>query len=479
MNFLISSGRYCFALLVVILLFNPLYAQQESIEYGLESNTAVSLSSGDLPFWFYANKGGTVDQRSTNFANRFFSRYSYHNSDQSLRLNAGFDGTARLSQNNTFHFTELYGAIGYSFLNLKVGRFYDTIGMTDDNLSMGSMQVSRNATPVPKVQLETDGFTNVPYLQGYVQFKSMISHGWLEEDRYVKNAYLHQKYFFLKINYKMLEGMGGIIHNAVWGGVHPQHGELPSSFNAWKKVLLGSSASEDSNAPGADILNVIGNSVAAYDFRLNVNLDDFRFKAYRMFYLEDKVSTRFRSPWDGMWGAGIELRDQNSFINEVLWEHMNTKRQDSFDYEPRGTASYYHNSIYRGGWAYENKVLGNPLILYGSNPNFVGRGNISNNIIVAHHFGIQGRPFDRLNYKVLFTYSRNYGTVNDQTRGSTRTPLKELRIDEYSGMIQLNYSLFPEHGISLAGGLAADVGDLFGKNRLGLQLGIHWNRIKR
>jgi hypothetical protein len=464
-------------LLIVFAFPALLFSQDRTIEYGLSTSAYAATSSAELSFWLYANTGGVVEPQSSNFINNLYGRYQYQNSDQSLRLTTGIDLAARVSNENKLFIKELYGSVGYGFVNVTAGRFYQSIGLTDDDLTMGSMQVSRNAIPVPRVQLSTDGFTDIPFTDGYVQFKSMLAHGWLEEDRYVSNAYLHQKYFYLKVNYKMFEGMGGIIHNVVWGGNHPTLGPLPSSFNDYLRVLFGQSASPNSQAPGSDISNAIGNSVAAYDFRLNVNLDKFQLKAYRMFYLEDKVSTRFRSPWDGMWGAGIEFSDQNKIVNEILWEHLNTKRQDSFDFEPRGTASYYHNGIYRSGWAYEGRVLGNPLILYGPNSNFLQRGNISNNIIIAHHIGIEGRPTDRLHYKAFVTYSRNYGTVEDQTQQTPNIPISELRIDEYSALLNADYLIAPSSGLRLTGSLAFDIGKLYGHNRLGFQIGLRWNQI--
>lgn len=453
-----------------------LYGQSQNATFGF--GTSAYAGSGDeLPFWFYANTSGSIDPQSSNLISRFYSYYTSVDTATSFRVRTGFDAYNRFSQNNTLFFTELYGSVGYKFLNLKVGRFYDPLGLNDDDLTMGSMAVSRNATPIPKIQLATNGFTNVPLAQGYVQFKAMFSHGWFEEDRYVSSPYLHQKYFYLKVNYKMIEAMGGIIHNVTWGGVHPRISQLPSSFSDYLRVISGLGAAP--GAPGGEVVNVIGNSVGAYDFRLNLNFDEFQFKAYRLFYLEDKVSARFRSPWDGIWGAGIELADENSFINEILWEHMNTKRQDSYDWEPRGTASYYHNFIYRSGWTYEGNVIGNPLILTRPNPNFGMQGNISNNIIVAHHIGIKGQPTDRLNYKAFFTYSRNYGTVNDQRQGENEPfiPLSELRVDQYSTLLQAQYLLAPALDFSLTGSLALDVGSLYENNRLGFQLGIRWERV--
>lgn len=481
---MISSNHGVLAVvLLLFVIFAPilLNAQDRNISYGIE--TSVYASGDDLPFWFYANTAGVVDPASTNLISRFYSYYSSERTS-SIRLETGFDAYSRFSEQNTLFFNELYGSIGYGFLNLNAGRFYDPVGLNDDDLSMGSMEVSRNATPIPKIQLETNGFTNVPFTQGYLQFDAMLSHGWFEEDRVVTNAYLHQKYFYLKVNYKMFEGMGGIIHNVIWGGTSPDDGKLPSSFSDYLRVVAGFGAEDEEGTPTGEIENSIGNAVAGYDFRLNVNLDKFQFKAYRLFYLEDKVSTRFRNPWDGMWGAGVELNDQSSFISEILWEHLNTKRQDSFDFEPRGMASYYQHYIYESGWTYEGNILGNPLLLNRPVPNFGSYGIMTNNIIVAHHFGIKGRPTNRLFYKVFFTYSRNYGTFVDQLEQPANGPpfepdisLSELRVDEFSTLLHADYLLIPEYGLSLTGGVAWDIGDLYGENRFGFQLGIRWDRI--
>ncbi|MGD8747880.1 MAG: capsule assembly Wzi family protein [Balneolaceae bacterium] len=451
---------------------------QNGVSYGISSS--VFASTGDeLPFWLYANTDGTVDPEANNLLTNFYSKYSFSNDKTHLRLESGFQAYSRFSEKNALFFTQLYGQLGYHFLNLTIGRFYNPIGMNDNDLSMGSMEVSRNATPIPKIELSTNGFTDVPLTQGYVQFKAMLAHGWLGQDRYVSNPFLHQKYLYLKVNYKIFEGIGGIIHNVTWGGTHPQFGKLPSSFSDYLRVVTGLGASQESNAPNGEMTNVIGNSVAAYDFRLNVNLNKFQLKAYRLFYLEDKVSTRFRSPWDGMWGLGIELNSQDSFVNEVLWEHMNTKRQDSFDWEPRGTASYYSHFLYRSGWTYEGNVIGNPLLLDRPNSNFVGLRNIYNNIIIAHHIGIKGRPADRFRYKFFFTYSRNYGTVNDQRQASSNISLHDFRVDEYSTLFKARYLLNPQQGLSVTAAVALDVGDLYKDDRFGIQLGIRWDHLAR
>lgn len=452
--------------------------QQTIIDIGAESKGLVGSKDRGLPFWLYSNTFGEVDPSSSNFQNNLYLHYRSTNADSSLRYAGGATLTARFASDDALFFPKIYGELGYKFLNLKIGRFFDPFEGYDTDLSMGSMLMSRNATPVPRILLETNGFTDVPLTQGYFQFKAMFAHGWLEKNRYVENPYLHQKYFYLKLNYKIFEGYGGIIHNVVWGGKnHPQYGDLPASFSDYLRVISGLGADAKSGAPGGEVSNVIGNSIAAYDFGFHLHLTGFTLSASRLFFLEDKVSTRFRSPWDGMWTAGINLKKNRGWITGLLWQHINTKRQDSFDWEPRGTASYYNHFIYKDGWSYANRVIGNPLFLFGPNANFVSNRAISNDIIIAHHIGFKGQPDARFKYKVFLTYSRNYGTAADQTTAPSGTyvPLNDIRKDEYSTLLDTEYTLPSKYNIRLVTALAYDWGELYGKNRLGLSIGLRWD----
>ena len=479
--------RYCWLIGSVICILSlsafELKAQSQQIRYGLKSS--VYSSGSDLPFWFYANADGKIDQSSSNLINQFHSDYIYRDSTRSFKFSTGFDLSTRLAHDNTIFFRQLYGTINYHGVSASVGRFDDSIGLNEHDLSMGSMLVSRNATPIPKVQLSTDGFVNLPLTDGHFQFNGMLSHGWLEGDRYISNPYLHQKFLYLRYKHKRFDLTAGAVHNVVWGGTHPGVGEqspyqLPSSFSDFMDVLLGQSSSSDAdNIPDNEITNSVGNSVAAYEVKAGINFDQFRLKAYRQFYLEDKVALAFRSPWDGLWGIGIELDDPDGFISEVLWEHLNTKKQNALDYMPRGRTNYYNNGVYRSGWTYEGQVLGNPLIINGPVANFEGGPYpITNNIIIAHHVGIKGSPTDRLSYKAMLTYSRNYGTHYDQgEEPGPYVPLDQLRHDQYSSLLQLNYLIAPNYGLSVQSALAVDIGELYDENRWGFQIGVRWNRI--
>lgn len=463
-----------------LLLAQEKEAQEQHLEYGASTSAYVSTGSAGLPFWLYANTDGRVDGQSSNFITQFYSHYRSNVGNSPFRFESGINISSRFSADNSLFFDELYTSVGWRSLNLKIGRFYNPIGIYDQDLTMGAMTASRNATPVPKIQLATDGYMNIPYTNDHLQFKAMMSHGWLEGNRHVENPFLHQKYLYLKINYGRFEVIGGLIHNVMWGGTSPKYGKLPSSFSDFLRVFSGSSASPDGTAPPGEVKNAIGNTVAAYNTGVNVDFENFKIKAYRSFYLEDRVAAQFRSPWDGIWGLNFAFDKTGGLVDEVLWEHMNTKRQDGFDYEPWGMSSDYNHFIYKSGWSYENKVLGNPLILYGSNDNFVSDRKISNNIIVAHHIGIKGQVSERLRYKSMFTYSRNYGTRADQTQKNgfeNPEPLGKFRVDEYSAFLKGNYKLLPAAGLSMTAAIAFDIGDLYKNERFGFQIGLRLDRL--
>lgn len=452
-----------------------------SFSIGTQFNTNLGGFDEALPFWLHANKLGLYDQRSSNnvlyteFSKPLFSgdRFSIQSSGRLI---------GRVAEESTIGIHTLSATLGYRFLKFRVGKFKDPIGMNYHPLSSGSMVYSNNAEPVPKLVLQTDGFVDVPLAQGYLQFSSYLSHGWFENARYNKDVLLHQKYLYLKVNYKMLEGIGGIVHNVQWGGVHPERGPQPRSLGDFWRVLWAKGADQESDAPSGEISNVLGNSVAAYDFNLRVNLDKFRLTFYRLFYLEDKVSTRFRSPWDGMWGAGIIKNVEYPLLKAFLYEHINTKRQDSFDYEPRGTASYYNNSFYPSGWTYKNRVLGNPLLLTDGSD----YRPVYNNIIIAHHLGANGFLSPNIEWKAYYTYSRNYGEKSDQIierydtpdrhhiRGEFR-PLEELKKVNHSFYIGSSITLPRHEQVQLQAGIAFDVGQLYPSDRVGLTIGAEYN----
>jgi len=448
------------------------YGQLRPLDYQVFS-TVQGTAGGSTPFWHYANTRGQFRPGATADWVSGASLALPFRGNGGLDVSAGTEVVGRVSDaSNTLHVLQLYGKAQYRGLRLSVGRFPETIGATQPALSSGSMMVSRNAPPVPKIKLFTPSYLDVPFTSGHVQVRGRWSDGLLGANRFVERAKLHQKTFYLKFNVGAFAVSGGLVQNTTWGGTGRSN-----KVTDYVNLLVGSQAGTEEDS------NRVGNTIAAYDFALQYTLDDWTLQASRLFYLEDTVSMRLRSPWDGMWGLSLRRTDDPGWIDGVLYEHINTIQQDALPGAPRGRADYYHHFIFRTGWAYKGAVLGNPVMRFSPD-----RGRVDNNMIVAHHLGVTGTPAPQLSYKVRLTYSRNYGICEDRVvSGTCRIlfnepvppdqdvrPRGEVREDQYSVFGEVRYRFSKISPLQIIGSAAADVGTFYGK-RWGLRLGLRWD----
>lgn len=84
-------------------------------------------------------------------------------------------------------------------------------------------------------------------------------------------------------------------------------------------------------------------------------------------------------------------------------------KPDGRKYELGGNDNYFNNGIYIKGWTFREMLMGNPLITSPAILKGEGYDYIRNNKIIAHHLGIEGH-MTKITYKLLYTYSLNYGT---------------------------------------------------------------------
>lgn len=443
-------------------------AQDNNFNYSFESQF-ISSTSGQLPFWLHSNRFGTVDPQSTNFISNLSADGELYRTPN-LVLQGRGEAVLRLSEQESIHLPKIsISALSRGF-QLDLGRFYHQMGLNNHELSMGSMMMSQNTIPLPRVMLSMPDYKNLPFTKGVVQYRGMFSHGWFNKNRYVDNVLLHQKYLYLKVNIGDFSGIGGIVHNAQWGGTSPDHGRLPQSFGDYFRVITGIGADEDSNAPGGEVSNVIGNSVAAYEFGAFYDFDGVDLSLTRLFYLEDGVSRRFRSPWDGVWGLNLKLDEEQAPVSAFTYEHINTKQQDAKPEQELGRASYYNHSIYQSGWTHHGRVLGVPLFTV--NPES-GR-TIANNILIGHHAGVEGWLSESLRYKMMAAYSRNYGRgVGKAPRGTI--DFDERRNDQFSLLVEGEYKIPAIDNLSANISLALDSGQLY-ENNIGFIIGFRWGK---
>ena len=437
--------------------------------------SAAGSPSGALPFWLYANQYGTVAPRSANAGLRLQAHRPFTR-DTGFDYAVGAELLGRLSDPSTAYVHELYGRLRYGSLQLTAGRREQVIGRIDTSLSLGGTTWSANATPPPKVSLSSDGYLSVPGTDGFLAVEGYLAHGWLESDRFVRDALIHEKYVYLRLRLPALPvtAHAGITHHAMWGGTHPQRGALPDGIEDWAFVAIGRSKRTDDGVRRTNV-----NQLASYDFSLESTVRGVRGRVYRQFYHEDLPSLWFRNPWDGLWGLSLRRPDRDKLVTGLLWEHLRMTRHNAkfSEGEERGSDKYYHHSVYRGGWTYQGRTLGVPLITTpATTPGIDDRiPGIANSIVVAHHLGLEGHLTTDLSYTLLGTYSRNYGAqgVCASVECTSRVDRRTDRRDQYSVRIALHGPLLKEYNLWFRTAAAFDVGSFY-DDRTGLFVQLTW-----
>ena len=108
-----------------------------------------------------------------------------------------------------------------------------------------------------------------------------------------------------------------------------------------------------------------------------------------------------------------------------------------------GADNYFNNSGYRSGWTYYGRTIGLPLFFPAGTHagTWTGSGvtlGVENNRIRAHHIGIAGKLFRRAPYKLMLTYSQNYGIykkayIGESQLGKPWGTVKETPLKQVSG----------------------------------------------
>lgn len=376
-----------------------------------------------------------VEIHLNNFQNvEWWSRYN--NNGLSLKesfLSLSYNEKFKYSQItfNSFASSEDY-IIGESLIifdlpknnKLKVGRFYrDFSSYLNDELSSGSMLISKNAMPIPKI-----GFFGEYQLKKRtsLQFNYGISHGILSKNHVYKKApFLHEKFIYLKRNKNNNEFGIGFVHEAIWAGGTFENGNFPIGFNSFLKILISADGKKKINEPHA---NALGNHLGIWDFYFSKNSLSYKLKLYHQHLFEDTSGLRFANSFDGLWG--FEYSDLNSNIN-FLFEFINTINQNNDP--PYVSEAYYNHGEYSLGWSYKGYVIGNPFL-----------SNISPNPSQIMHFGISSIEENFIDYKFIISRRVN---IFDTLKYSI---LLEKKINSAIISFYLNGEKNTNYGLKLA-----------------------------
>ncbi len=472
--------KYIILLFVAFFFIIPVTAQiDKGIIYNVESG--ITIASGEhSPLWLNANKQG-LSSISKN--NGYVAGGVFRPLEQEKKITYGYG----LELAGAYNFTSSF-IVQQAYMDLKYYKIGISIGskermgeLVNPILSSGALTLSGNARPIPQVWVGLPDYFNVPGTHGWLSFRGHIAYGRFTDDNWQKEfvyslnkrttgVLYHSKALYVKVGSKdksplILEG--GIQIESEFGGTQYYNGKIfkmPESIKDYFKAFIPLAGGPDT--PPGDQANVEGNQVGSWHASLNYRFKEWNLRAYYEHYFEDHSMLFMQYPWkDGMFGMEI-TPPQNRFISGFVYEYIGSKDQSGPVYwdhnnvinEQISARDNYYNHYFYTGWQHWGMALGNPLF---TSPIYNKDGNIifHNNRIIAHHMGIYGRPTAEVQYRLLLSHSRNWGTYDE--------PFREVE-DNTSALVELTYAPRKFAGWSITASGAFDHGNLLGNNTGGM-----------
>jgi hypothetical protein len=410
-----------------------------SLSYGQFDSELDITAFGDVytgkesPFWIHTNQRGRVDEK-TIFSGLITSSINFEMSN-SQSFDFGVGALYKDGYDDVLKIDEAYFSYQSNNFGVVLGKkqrpdIFQGLSASNENILW-----SLNSSPLPGIRI----FTRSPlFLNGShgLGIKFKLEEYLMDGERYVNDTRLHHKSAHLVYqNQQDLEIAIGLHQFVQWAGTSPEYGKLPGSFEDYIKVFTGSAGSDD---VGGEEVNALGNQLGSYEISVKTKINDIDFHFLYNHIFEDASGLKMGNLPDGRYAVYFEdNRDTfwgsdwvKGFIYEFYYTKNQSRRRKSSEVD--GADNYFNNNLYRSGWTYQNFVIGTPFILKNDN-----RFRIGTNILTVHHIGVKGTAFEKLPYKFLFSYRKNYG-LKDSFYAETRHVFSSLIELE---LVRANYNL--------------------------------------
>ena len=498
-----ASIRYILLLLISFPLV-CVHAQTTVSEWskiGYEIQTDIVASTGKhAPFWLVSNRHGLSSLENNN-ANLSLGFFRHFDQKKGFTWAYGAEIAGAYNYYAPFYIQQLYADVKYNCWELSIGSKERWSEGKNPTLSGGGLTFAPNARPIPQVRFGINEYTTVPWwFNGWVKVKGHFSYGRHTDDyfqksytsqavsgtRYSTNILFHEKTAFMKIGniektpfsveigLEMVSQFGG----KLWKK-HPDGDiliyDFPDSYKEYIKALIPMAGGED--APHEDKVNVNGNILGSWNFAINYETESWKIKAYYEHYYEDhsgllgfdyhnnqdgvrKLVTYL--PWrDGLYGLEVTV-PQNKVINTIVYEYLNSRDQsgpvlhNSGENLPEqaGGLDYYYNHYYFQSWQHWGMAICNPHTL---SPLYNEKYNLTMPYqrIRSHHLGFDGMPLTCLEYRVMASWSKHWGSI--------MTPLPNP-LTQFSMMGEVSFHPSQWEGWRFTAALAFDRSELIGNN---------------
>lgn len=450
---------------------------------------ALFSSKNYQPLWLVANRYGTVADRKSDLSSFIRITDKHVLAQQEYQNDRGFYDYNDINlyyglsiyNNNHLRSTiieEGYVKLEYKNWSLRAGRFEETTGDIDPELSTGSLGISGNALPIPKMGIAVTDYTDIPFTSGWLQFKGTFAHGWLGNDRYIQNSYYHEKTFFLRAGSPRLKFYTGIEHFAEWGGKRDDQSYDKSLKGFWNVMLAKQSTNTDSETgTGAHT----GDHRGVFEGGAYWENKDATVHAYLQKPFEGGHDIGFGSR-NILTGFIVSLKNKYLGLQKILFEVISTKGINK-NISPSQRESYYNNNVYKTGWEYQNNIIGTPLFINRARASryfpeihpfdwnspdtaIAANANIINNRIFGIHIGASYWINSVVGGKTLVTYTDNDGNLNKSV------PFISDKTQVYC-LQQITYDI-PKKNLIVRAGIGLDFGQLSQSVVAGGLLGIEW-----
>lgn len=446
----------------------------DTLLYGIDLS-AVASSGKYAPFWLQSNQNGNVSSSpfSGNLSVGIFK--TAQNVQRWYDYDFGIQMTGRLQSRIAGSHFDIQQKLGTGYLNLAFAHvrlyiFDVTVGIKpmiyatqDTILSMGSMVFSGNSQPLPRITIGIDKYVPFPGCYGYFEIKGGLTHAWMVDNVYMRGSFLHHKFAAVRFGGRLPVNISYEFHHAAeWGGISPVYGDIGSNLQAFKNVFMARAGGVMRN----DQQNAQGNHVGSQQLMLTGKGNRWEVNVYWQNFFEDNFAFigNGQNLRDGLWGISMK-QSRWPFIQGVTYEILHTCDQSGLWHDRDGLCyagndQYYQNSVFRNGWNYWYRSMGNPFL---TSPLYNEDGTIHtlNSRVLVHHVGIRGDIYG-FRYILKASHARNYG--NDNTS-------RVLQSNNTALLLAIEKHVEQAWGLDFGLRLAADVGSQWG-NQFGAQITI-------
>lgn len=395
-------------------------------------------SSGSLPFWAVSNTAGIMPDRNGGLA--LLEARKPFDTGRTFQWQAGASLAANYQpvdplnpESSPLHpmVDELYAGIRWQVLRLDIGMQHRDREFLGADPSLGSLSVteghiveSNNARTMPGYKLVLEPLA-IPFTGKHLLISGVWGDYRTIDDRYVDGALVHRlrgyltydtrKHFYIQL---------GLDHYALWGGTSPLYGEMPVTFDNYFRVATARRAS--SAGTKSDQMNVIGDQGGAEQLRMGWKADKFDITFQWEKPYSDKSGMRFNNIPDGAYTLHFSFKDKNRWVSDALLEFHYTMWQSGTLHEKEtdadgkqinwhqnktlnifGGDNYFTNSEYKSGWTHFGRSICGPLFFTDVAG---GVKQVVNNRYRALHLGLSGKLFRFAPYRLMLTFSDDYGT---------------------------------------------------------------------